>query len=66
MIYIGLILAIVLIVLSLRMYFNSAEIDKAQSVDEYFDRVMDFIFGIVGTIIGIAATIMILVALSRR
>lgn len=66
MIYIGLILAIVLIVLSLRMYFNSADIDKAQSVDEYFDRVMDFIFGIVGTIIGIAATIMILVALSRR
>jgi heme/copper-type cytochrome/quinol oxidase subunit 2 len=66
MIYIGLILAVVLIVLSLRMYFNSGEIDKAQSFDDYFDSVMDFIFGIVGTIIGLAATVMILVALSRR
>ena len=66
MIYIGLILAIVLIILSLRMYFNSGEIDKAQTFDDYFDSVMDFIFGIVGTIIGFAATIMILVALSRR
>lgn len=66
MVYIGLILAIVLVVLSLRMYLNSGEIDKAQNFDDYFDSIMDFIFGIIGTIIGLAAIIMILVALSRR
>lgn len=66
MVYIGLILAIVLVILSLRMYLNSGEIDKAQNFDDYFDSIMDFIFGIIGTIIGLAAIIMILVALSRR
>ena len=66
MVYIGLILAIVLVVLSLRMYLNSGEIDNAQNFEDYFDSIMDFIFGIIGTIIGVAAIIMILVALSRR